>query len=189
MPLPSLLRTLLGLLLSGAVAVPLSGAARHDPSPPPVVVAARAVPVLPVSSPAGTGWPALDAAVQRIPGYRDAAPTSWVVSDRYGHLGSTLLPAEQVHISPSVPLDRLDSVVRHEWSHVLQSRAYGGDPVAMTAALDAAFGGTGPRGVDGVEDAADCMARQLGATWTHYTACTDPAWRAAAAVLLTGRRL
>ena len=86
-------------------------------------------------------------------------------------------------ISPSVPLRRLDAVVRHEWSHVLQSRAYGGDTPAMLAALDASFG---PRGV---EVAADCMARQLGATWTHYTACADPRWRAAAATLLAGRRL
>ena len=137
----------------------------------------------------GSGWPALDASVARIPGYLSAAPTTWQVSDRYGHLGSTLVPAELVSISPSVPAARLDSVVRHEWAHVLASRAYGGDVPAMVAALDAAFGGSGARGVDGVEDAADCMARQLGATWTHYTPCTDPVWRADAAVLLAGHRL
>lgn len=144
---------------------------------------------LPTASPPATGWPALDAAVERIPGYRGAAPTTWRLGDRYGHAGSTLLPAEAVWISPSVPTTQLDSVVRHEWSHVLQSRTYGGDTAAMVAALDAAFGGTGARGVDGVENAADCMALELGATWTHYTPCRDPRWRAAAATLLAGHRL
>lgn len=152
---------------------------------PAAVPPAPVVHVAPVAlTPTGTGWAELDAAVQRIPGYAAAAPTSWRVDGRAGHWGSTLLPAEQVSISRAVPARLLDAVVRHEWSHVLQSRVYGGDTRAMVTALDATFGGPG-----GADRAADCMARQLGATWTHYTTCADPRWRAAAAVLLSARRV
>ncbi|HEU0103539.1 MAG TPA: hypothetical protein VFR07_14565 [Mycobacteriales bacterium] len=197
----SALRT--AVLVLGAVVVPLGGDGPAAPSAGPVagpaarVVAARVVPAaVPVAAPvpavavpalpAGTGWVALDEAIARIPGYADKAPTTWRASGRSGHLGSTLLPAEVVSISPAVPPALIDAVVRHEWSHVLQFRVYGGDTAAMVAALDAAFDGSGP---PGVENAADCMARQLGATWTHYTDCRDPRWQAAATRLLAGQRL
>jgi hypothetical protein len=77
-------------------------------------------------------------------------------------------------------------VVRHEWSHILSVRAYGGSYTAMMAATDRVFGGSG---MAGAERAADCMAIQLGATWTNYTSCSNSAWRAGASTLLSGRRL
>jgi hypothetical protein len=48
------------------------------------------------------------------------------------------------------------------------------------------FGGSG---LTGPERAADCMARQLGAQWTHYTSCQDAHWQAGARMLLNGRPL
>jgi hypothetical protein len=124
-------------------------------------------------------------AVSRIPGYSSHTPTRWVLTSRYGHYGATDLASGVVYVNPSVPSSLLDSVVRHEWSHVLTMRVYGGDVPGALAGTRAVFGGSG---MTGVERAADCMAIQLGATWTHYTSCSDPAWRAAAARLLAGRR-
>ncbi len=122
--------------------------------------------------------------MSRIPGYAAHRPTRWVLTGRYGHFGATDLRSGTVYISPAVPASRLDSVVRHEWAHVLQIRVYG-SASATIAGLNAAFGGSG---MSGVERAADCMALQLGATWTNYTSCSSPAWQRAATHLLAGRR-
>lgn len=132
-----------------------------------------------------TGWPALNAAIARIPGYRKGN-IRWVVTSRYGHYGATDLATSHIYISPGAPTRLLDSVVRHEYAHVVSVRAYGGDWRAAKAALNAAFGGSG---MVGAERAADCMARLMGASWTNYTACTSSSWRRSAAVLLSGHRL
>lgn len=126
----------------------------------------------------------LGQAVARIPGYGAHRPTRWVLTGQYGHWGATDLNSGTVFISPSVPASRLDSVVRHEWAHVLQIRVYG-SASATIAGLNAYFGGSG---ITGAERAADCMALQLGATWTNYTSCSSAAWRRGAAHLLAGRR-
>lgn len=131
--------------------------------------------------PAGT---ALSRAVARIPGYSGHRPTRWVLTSRYGHWGATDLASGTVYISPAVPANRLDDVVRHEWAHVLTIRVYG-SAAATISGLDAYFGGSG---MTGVERAADCMARQLGASWTNYTSCSVAAWQRGATRLLQGRR-
>ena len=126
----------------------------------------------------------LSQAVSRIPGYGAHRPTRWVLTSKYGHWGATDLSSGTVYVSPSVPASRLDDVVRHEWAHVLTIRVYG-SASATVAGLDAYFGGSG---ITGAERAADCMARQLGATWTNYTSCSSPSWQRGAARLLQGRR-
>jgi hypothetical protein len=131
--------------------------------------------------PAGT---ALSRAVARIPGYSGHRPTRWVLTSRYGHWGATDLASGTVYISPAVPPSRLDDVVRHEWAHVLTIRVYG-SAAATISGLDAYFGGSG---MTGAERAADCMARQLGASWTNYTSCSVAAWQRGATRLLQGRR-
>lgn len=91
-----------------------------------------------------------------------------------------------VWISPRVPARRMYDVVAHEWSHVLSAKAYDGDVNAAVDAMNDYFGGTG---LTGAERAADCMARLLGATWTHYTSCSDSRWRAGAKRLLDRQKL
>ena len=132
-----------------------------------------------------TGWGALDAAIARIPGYRPGGIT-WTVSSRYGHWGATDLATGWIYISPSVSPGLLDSVVRHEYAHIVTVRAYAGDWRTAKQAANATFGGTGRTGV---ERAADCMARALGASFTNYTSCARADWQAAAGRLLAGRRL
>jgi hypothetical protein len=176
---------------TAVLAKPASGL---PPKPLPKVVRPAAAPPKPVKRQAVVHRPArpravrpsttLREAVARIPGYRAHRPTRWVLTGRYGHYGATDLASGAVFISPSVPARRLDSVVRHEWAHVLQIRVYG-SAAATIAGLNAAFGGSG---MTGVERAADCMALQLGATWTNYTSCSSPAWQRGAARLLAGRR-
>jgi hypothetical protein len=128
--------------------------------------------------------------VGRIPGYRYHSPARWVISNRYpGTWGVTDWYHDTIYISPSVPTSYLPSVVRHEWSHELSVRAYGGNVAAAVRAMNHVFGGPGRTGIRGAEYAADCMAIQLGATWTHYTTCRLPSWRAAASQLLHGHRI
>jgi hypothetical protein len=131
----------------------------------------------------------LRAAVARIPGYRLHRPARWVVSTQYPRWGITNWNRNTVYISPSVPSYYLDSVVRHEWSHILQARDYHLNIPLAVRQLNRAFGGPGKSGIRGAEYAADCMAIQLGATWTYYTSCRRPAWRHAATLLLHGREL
>lgn len=161
-----------------------------------VLLAARATaaPRVPSASAAHAGShttiTVLHLDVSRIPGYRTRRPARWVISNRYpGTWGVTDWYHDTIYISPSVPTGYLPSVVRHEWSHELSVRAYGGDVAAAVRAMNRVFGGPGATGIRGAEYAADCMAIQLGATWTHYTTCQPSSWRYAAAQLLRGRRL
>ena len=135
-----------------------------------------------------TGWAALNDAISRIPSYRPGS-VRWVVQAKNGHEGATDWYDHVIYVSPDVPQSRLYSVAVHEWSHMLSVLAYGGDVDAALAAMNARFGGGGPRGVTGAENAADCMARLQGASWTHYTACSSADWRAGAQRLVAGRRL
>lgn len=138
----------------------------------------------PGAADASGGGSALSRAVARIPGYSAYRPTRWVLTGKYGHWGATDLSSGTVYISPSVPASRLDDVVRHEWAHVLTIRIYG-SASATISGLNAYFGGSG---MAGGERATDCMARQLGATWTGYTSCSSAAWQRGAVRLLQGRR-
>jgi hypothetical protein len=125
------------------------------------------------------------AAVARIPGYHKGDAT-WVISSAYGHWGMADLGRGIVYVSPGVPANRMYDVVAHEWSHVLSVKPYDHDAMAAVRAMNAYFGGSG---LTGAERAADCMARILGATWTHYTPCTDAHWRTGARTLLSRQRL
>lgn len=89
-----------------------------------------------------------------------------------------------VYIDPDVPQDKRWSVMVHEYGHVLQVRQYGSldaTAVAMSAIVGASASDKGP-----TESNADCIAEQLGATWTDY-GCQD-ALRPAAAALVAGER-
>jgi hypothetical protein len=125
------------------------------------------------------------AAVARIPGYRNGDAT-WVISSAYGHWGMADLGRGIVYVSPRVPANRMYDVVAHEWSHVLSVKPYDFDAMAAVDAMNSYFGGTG---LVGAERAADCMARILGATWTHYTLCNNDHWRAGARTLLARKAL
>ena len=124
-------------------------------------------------------------AVDRIPGYR-TGDAVWTITPSYGHWGVADLFAGVVYLSPTVPSDRLYDVVAHEWSHLLSVKAYGGDVNGALSAMNTYFGGSN---LVGAERAADCMARLLGATWTHYTPCNDAHWRAGARRLVAHERL
>ena len=132
-----------------------------------------------------TNWAALNAAIARIPGYRPGV-ARWYVTSRYGHYGTTDLANGNIYISPNVPTNLLYSVAAHEYAHALVSKNYGGNWRAANTALSRVFGGSG---MTAQERAADCMAKRLGASWTHYTSCTNGTWRTAAGKLLQGRRL
>jgi hypothetical protein len=110
----------------------------------------------------------------------------WVISSRYGHWGTADWYHATLYIAPDVPTDQLFNVAVHEWSHELSVLDYNGNVAEATQAMNATFGGSG---LVGAERAADCMSRLQGATWTHYTTCTDSHWRAAAAKLVDGHRL
>lgn len=124
-------------------------------------------------------------AVNRIPGYRTGEAV-WVVKPDLGSWGLAAMGGGTVYISPDVPADKLYDVVAHEWSHVLTVKVYGGDLMSALAAVNSYFGGTD---LVGAERAADCMAKALGATWTHYTSCTDARWRDGARRLVSRQRL
>ncbi|HET7529393.1 MAG TPA: hypothetical protein VFJ98_00375 [Mycobacteriales bacterium] len=160
----------------------------HSP-PPPASRPAATAPADPAHRPrvasGPTGWAQLDAAIARIPSYR-AGTARWVVSTKYDFWGTADWYHDVLYVDPGVPADKLYDVAVHEWSHELSVLDYGGDVLAATRAMNLAFGG---HGLTGAERAADCMAILQGATWTHYTTCTAPAWRAAAARLVAGHRL
>jgi hypothetical protein len=139
-----------------------------------------------VRTPSGpTGWAQLNSAIARIPTYR-AHAARWVVSSRYGHWGTADWYHDTLYIEPTVPSAYLYDVAVHEWSHELSVLDYNGNVAAAVAAMNRYFGGTG---LVGAERAADCMAIVQGATWTHYTTCTNTHWRAGASVLLRRHRL
>jgi hypothetical protein len=127
----------------------------------------------------------LTQAVNRIPGYH-TGDAVWSITPSYGHWGVADIYGGVVYISPNVPSNRLYDVAAHEWSHLLSVKPYDGDVNGALDAMNAYFGGSG---LQGAERAADCMARQLGATWTHYTPCSNAHWRAGAKRLLSHQRL
>jgi hypothetical protein len=148
------------------------------------VVEVPAVMVAPAKA-GPTSWRALNRAIAAIPNYRKGV-ASWVVDNAYGHYAVTNLNTRRIHVSRRVPPSRLFSVVAHEYGHALTVMNYAGNRRRLNAGLARHYpGGT----IMNREYAADCMARLMGASWTHYTRCTNPRWRAAAATLLRGRRL
>ena len=138
-----------------------------------------------VASPSLTPQQKMMQAVSRIPGY-PAGGARWVIADQGSHWGTADWYRGVIYISPSVPDNRMYDVVAHEWSHLLSVKVYNGDVPTATAAMNRVFGGSD---LVGAERAADCMARLLGAGWTHYTSCTDPTWRQAAAQLVAGHQI
>jgi hypothetical protein len=165
-----------------SVPEPLSAPAPPPPAPSPRPTLPPAPEAAPQPASGPTGWRELDAAIGRIPGYDGSA--RWHVADG-GPWGTADWYEQSVTISRSIPSRRLDDVVRHEWSHLLSVRPYAKVSEAV-AAMNAWFGG---EGLAGAERAADCMALQLGARWTHYTDCQDPHWWEGARRLLAGQRL
>lgn len=152
---------------------------RHRGSTPHVATAARP------RAQSTSFTEAVQAAVARVPTYRPGA-ARWVVSRAYAFWGTADWYHDVLYISPVVPRDKLYDVVVHEWSHELSVLDYSGDVSTATDAMNAWFGGSG---LVGAERAADCMAILQGATWTHYTTCTDAHWRDGAHLLVSGRRL
>ena len=127
----------------------------------------------------------MNAAIARIPG-ETSAPAKWHVFSKYPSWGTTDLGSGDIYINPSVPASYLYAVAAHEWSHVKSMYDYGFHVDVAENAMMAVFG---VQPATAAEYAADCMARLLGATWTNYTSCSNPAWRAAAATLLAGGQL
>jgi len=127
----------------------------------------------------------LNSAVARIPTYR-ACTVRWVISRAYAFWGTADWYHGVLYVSPDVPRSKLYDVAVHEWSHELSVLDYAGDVAAATAAMNGWFGGSG---LVGAERAADCMSILQGATWTHYTTCTNAHWRAGARRLVSGQRL
>ena len=123
--------------------------------------------------------------VTRIPTYR-AGTVRWVVSRAYAFWGTADWYQGVLYVSPDVPRSKLYDVAVHEWSHELSVLDYAGDVAAATRAMNAWFGGSG---LVGPERAADCMSILQGATWTHYTTCTNAHWRAGARLLVAGKPL
>jgi hypothetical protein len=132
-----------------------------------------------------TSWSALNRAIASIPSYRPGT-VRWVISSRDGHWGTADWNSAVIYISPDVPSNYLYDVAVHEWSHELSVLDYDADVNAAVTAMNRYFGGSG---LTGAERAADCMAIVQGATWTHYTPCTDANWRAGAVRLIHGERI
>ena len=124
--------------------------------------------------------------VARLPFYRPGI-ARWVVAPGLSNYGLTNMETRTVYLSPRIPRRLLYSVVAHEWGHVISTRGYGGDLVAADAAMLRWFGGGSMSRA--VELAADCIARVLGARWTHYTACNDSHSRYGARYLMVGWKL
>lgn len=127
----------------------------------------------------------LDRAVAALPDFHPGDAV-FQLKPGLGSWGLTNMGAGIVYVSPTVPADKMYSVVAHEWGHVLSAKPYKPDVMAGVNAMDAWFGGSG---MAGAERAADCIARLLGATWTNYTPCTDAHWRDGARKLLAGQPL
>jgi len=128
---------------------------------------------------------ALNRAVAHIPTYREGT-VRWVVSRAYAFWGTADWYHGVLYVSPDVPRSKLYDVAVHEWSHELSVLDYAGDVAAATRAMNTWFGGSG---LVGAERAADCMSILQGATWTHYTTCTNTHWRAGARLLVSGQPL
>jgi len=138
------------------------------------------------AAPARTSYSsALNNAIARIPTYR-AGTVRWVVSRAYAFWGTADWYHGVLYVSPDVPRSKLYDVAVHEWSHELSVLDYAGDVTTATKAMNAWFGGSD---LVGAERAADCMSILQGATWTHYTTCTNAHWRAGARLLVSGKPL
>jgi hypothetical protein len=124
-------------------------------------------------------------AVARIPFYRPGV-ARWVVQPGLASYGLTNRRTGTVYVSPRVPRRLLYSVVAHEWGHIISTHGYAGLAAADAAVLKW-FGGSSV--TEAIEIAADCVARVLGATWTHYTSCADAHRRYGARYLMVGWRL
>jgi hypothetical protein len=124
--------------------------------------------------------------VLRIPLYRPGL-TRWVVQRDLPVYAKTRLREHTVYLSPRIPRRLIYSVVAHEWGHVISTHAYGGDLRVSQEAFRDWFGGDSLR--TGIERAADCIAILLGATWVHYTPCSNERWRLGARYLAKGVRL
>ena len=132
-----------------------------------------------------TLWPPLNQAIAQISGTLPH-PITWVSPLNDSHWGTTSFGDRTIYVSHAVPLDKLYSVVIHEWSHMKSTDVYGGDLVTAFGRFRSVFGGSS---ADGVEVVADCMAILRGASWTYYTSCNNSAWRVAANKLLNGQKI
>jgi hypothetical protein len=166
-----------GCAMSLAVLVPAAHAATQ--------LSASSTASASASTKAPTGWSALNTAIAKIPTYHPG-DARWVVSSRYAYWGTADWYHDVLYVDPAVPTARLYDVAVHEWSHELSVLDYGGDVRKATHAMNRYFGGTG---LVGAERAADCMAIEQGAVWTHYTTCRNVDWRRGARRLVNGRRL
>ncbi|HVT64420.1 MAG TPA: hypothetical protein VHD81_04660 [Mycobacteriales bacterium] len=131
---------------------------------------------------------ALNSVLDRLPGYFPGV-VHWKVSTAWRHYGTTDWDTNTITISAFTPLNLLYSVVAHEWSHEIQAFDYHREFWGLVKSMNRHFGGAGSSGQRGVEYSADCMAIELGATWTDYTSCHNKKWRHFARRLLAGHRL
>ncbi len=130
----------------------------------------------------------VNSVLQRLPNYFPGI-VHWKVSTSWNHYGTTNWDTNTITISAFTPANLLYSVVAHEWSHEIQAFVYHRDFWGVVKSMNKHFGGAGSSGQRGVEYAADCMAIQLGATWTDYTSCHNNKWRHYAKRLLKGHML
>lgn len=107
----------------------------------------------------------------------------WFWQDK-GAYGATDISARIVYVAPRTPARVLCDVVRHEYVHILQGRAY--RTYAATKARMNALLGYRSSSTLGLDYVADCGALIQGATWIDY-GCPAAA-RPIAKALLQGRR-
>ncbi|NLF05966.1 MAG: hypothetical protein GX593_13325 [Actinomycetales bacterium] len=125
----------------------------------------------------------------------DAVEIAWNHPDIGNHLGGVRLDVPTVmmlneHRFKAQP-ERVESTVKHEIAHyyqgaLIEKSASKGDWWSgywkVDAALKPVFG------AKWMELSADCVAIELGADWTHYTAdCSGKAKKRAVAALIEGR--
>lgn len=102
-----------------------------------------------------------------------------------GTLGMALPWNGQVDIASGQTVQNLHDVMIHEWSHVLQYRAFGGSWWDAVQAFNALLGDPTDRSsYNGIEHGADCIAQALGATYQGY-GCS-PALRTYGALIARG---
>jgi hypothetical protein len=102
-----------------------------------------------------------------------------------GTLGMALPWDKQVSIASGQTVQNLRSVMIHEWSHVLQYRAFGGSWWDAVQAFNALLGHPADRtSYAGIEHGADCIAQALGASYLGY-GCS-PALRTYGALVARG---
>jgi hypothetical protein len=102
-----------------------------------------------------------------------------------GTLGQALPWNGQVSIASGQTIHNLRDVMIHEWSHVLQYRAFGGSWWDAVQAFNALIGNPTDRSsYAGIEHGADCIAQALGAGYLGY-GCS-PALRTYGALVARG---